>query len=228
MMSLSDPSDRREALYADKTAGYFAGARHDMVEMLTTGADASVIEIGCGNGATGAATLSAGKASRYTGIELVPEIAAAARLVLSEVVTGNVEVIDLTHLHDQFDGLIMSEVIEHLTDPWATLAKLAQCLRPGGEVIASSPNIAHRGVIGGLLSGRFDYTQAGVMDRTHLRWFTPASYHALFAGAGFVDIRVMPVRAPGLLPRLFNRLTRNRFAHLSMTQIMIHARTRSP
>lgn len=214
----------RETLYSEKSARYFAGARHDILAQLSTGSASHILELGCGEGATGAAALAAGKAGHYCGIELMPVVAETARTRLSEVVTGNIENIDLTPLHGRFDALIMSEVIEHLVDPWGSVARLLCCLRPGGEIIASSPNIAHRKVIAGLIGGRFNYADEGVMDRTHLRWFTPQSYRALFEAAGCRDVKVMPVRRPGVLPRIFNRLTADRYVHLSMTQIMIHAR----
>jgi 2-polyprenyl-3-methyl-5-hydroxy-6-metoxy-1,4-benzoquinol methylase len=214
----------RETLYAHKNDGYFSGARHDMIAMLATTQTAHILEIGCGDGATGAAALAAGKAGHYTGVELMPDVAEQARRHLSHVVTANVEQLDLNPFLGKFDALVMSEVIEHLVDPWDVLTRLMACLKPGGEIIASSPNVAHRKVISGLIAGRFEYAAEGVMDRTHLRWFTPRSYHALFEAAGCSDIRVMPIRRPGLLPRLFNRITADRYAHLSMTQIMIHAR----
>ena len=214
----------REALYTGKAADYFAGARDDMVALLTTDKAAHVLEVGCGNGATGTLALAAGKAGRYTGIELMAAAADAARARLSEVIIGNVETLKLDHLHGQCDALIMSEVIEHLENPWECLKALVPCLRPGGQIIASSPNVSHHSLIRSLVAGRFDYTQEGIMDRTHLRWFTPRSYRALFETSGCVDIKMMPVRIPGLLPRLFNRLTFDRYAHLSMTQIMVVAR----
>jgi 2-polyprenyl-3-methyl-5-hydroxy-6-metoxy-1,4-benzoquinol methylase len=223
-MMIDEASASRETLYSDKIASYFSGARHDMVALLSTKQSAHILEIGCGDGATGAAALAAGKAVHYTGVELMPEVAELARDRLQTVITGNIEQLDLNQFQGQFDALIMSEVIEHLVDPWETLARLISCLKPGGEIIASSPNAAHRKVITSLIAGRFEYTAEGVMDRTHLRWFTPHSYRALFERAGFIDVRVMPVRRPRLLPRLFNRLTADRYAHLSMTQIMVQAR----
>ncbi|MEK6636925.1 MAG: class I SAM-dependent methyltransferase [Pseudomonadota bacterium] len=223
-MIADDIHASRETLYSEKTAGYFSGARRDMVALLSTGPGARILEIGCGDGATGAVALAAGKADHYLGIELMPEVAEQARARLSEVITADVEKLELTQFYGKFDALIMSEVIEHLVDPWDTLMRLLACVKPGGEIVASSPNIAHRRVIGDLIAGRFEYADEGVMDRTHLRWFTPRSYRALFEGAGCIDVRVMPIRRPGLLPRIVNRLTRNRYAHLSMTQIMVHAR----
>jgi 2-polyprenyl-3-methyl-5-hydroxy-6-metoxy-1,4-benzoquinol methylase len=187
----------RETLYADKSAHYFSGARHDMLALLSTGAESHILELGCGDGATGAAALAADKSGHYCGIELVPAVAETARTRLSEVITGNVETLDLTPLHGRFDALIMSEVVEHLVDPWDSVARLLSCLRPGGEVIASSPNIAHRKVISALISGRFDYADEGVMDRTHLRWFTPSSYRSLFEAAGCRDALISIIETAG-------------------------------
>lgn len=209
--------------YLGKDAAYFSNPRHDIVTMLNTGSSASVLEIGCGTGATGAAVLTAGKAGRYAGIELMPAAAAEASAVLTHVVVGNVETMDLTPYHGQFDALIMSEVLEHLTDPWATLFRLAPCLRAGGEVIASSPNISHHTVIRKLLRGSFEYSEAGFMDRTHLRWFTPNSFREMFEEAGFQVRYLGPIRQPRLLSKLFHRITFGRYQHLSTAQILVHA-----
>ena len=142
-----------ERLYADKTDNYYTNARHDMVAMLETIRTSAILEIGCGSGGTGVAALAAGKAGRYVGIELMPEIAEEAKAVLSEVIVGNVEHMDLSAYAGQFDALILSEVLEHLVDPWGTVTRLAACLRPGGAVLASSPNVSHRSMIVKLFNG---------------------------------------------------------------------------
>jgi 2-polyprenyl-3-methyl-5-hydroxy-6-metoxy-1,4-benzoquinol methylase len=211
-----------QSIYDDKPASYFANARKDIVALLGTGV--AVLELGCGAGGTGRAALEAGKASRYVGIELSPAAAAEAAKHLSEVLVGDVEALDLTALHGGFDALIISEVLEHLTDPWTTLCRLAQCLKPGGRVYASSPNVAHWTVIRGLLAGRFDYDEKGVMDRTHLRWFTPQSYGELFRSAGFEVLEVRPVTPLRSRSRIFDLLTGGRLRHLLHTQTMVIAR----
>ena len=213
-----------EQLYEGKADTYFANARHDIVKRLKTDASSAVLELGCGAGGTGAAVLGAGKAGRYVGIELSPKAAAAARERLTEVIEGNVETLDLTPLHGAFDALIISEVLEHLTDPWRTLKALAACVRPGGQVFASSPNVAHWRVVRSLVSGRFDYEESGVMDRTHLRWFTPASYRQMFEAAGLHVVSIEPITPNAARTRLLNRLTGNRFRHLFMTQMMVEGR----
>lgn len=213
------------AIYRDKPATYFANARLDFVDRLRTGPQSAVLELGCGAGGTGRAVLGAGKAGRYVGLELDPSAARVAAEVLTEVVVGDVQATDLTRLEGQFDALIISEVLEHLTDPWTSLERLAACLKPGAQVLASSPNIAHWNVIRNLLRGRFEYGEAGVMDQTHLRWFTPSSYVALFEDAGLKVESVSSMRArDGWKARLFNTLTGGRMRHLFMAQVVLMAR----
>lgn len=207
-------------LYRSKADTYFSNARHDIVARLNTNGESAILELGCGAGGTGAAALAARKAGRYVGIELDSRAAAAARVRLTEVIEGNVEALDLTPMTGSFDALIISEVLEHLVDPWRVLPKLIACVRPGGQIFASSPNVAQWKVIRSLIRGRFDYEQSGLMDQTHLRWFTPASYRALFEGAGARTVDVQALVPPAPRTRLLNRLTGHRFEHLFTRQIM--------
>jgi 2-polyprenyl-3-methyl-5-hydroxy-6-metoxy-1,4-benzoquinol methylase len=217
-------NSRLAAIYDEKPAAYFANARSDIVERLPTGPQSAVLELGCGSGGTGRLALSEGKAGRYVGIELSPVAAAEAAKAYNDVLVGDVERLDLSGLKGSFDALIASEVLEHLTDPWDTLARLVECLKPGGAVFASSPNIANWMVMRELVKGRFAYEDVGVMDRTHLRWFTPASFRAMFEAAGVevLDIRsLVPLRPKA---RVLNWLTGGRFHHLFVAQIVIEGR----
>ena len=207
-------------IYLAKPAAYFSNARADIVARLHTGSDSAILELGCGAGGTGRAAMGANKAGRYVGLELSETAAAAASAHLSEVVIGNVETMDLSRFHGVFDALIVSEVLEHLVDPWTVLERLAQCLKPGGKLYASSPNIAHWAVIWNLTLGRFSYQAEGIMDQTHLRWFTPRSYRALVEGAGFDEVTVDPVTPLRWKAALADRLTGGRLRHLYTTQIM--------
>ena len=137
---------------------------------------------------------------------------------------GDSAQIDLGPLAGKFDVLIISEVLEHLTDPWTTLERLVQCLKPGGAVFASSPNIAHWQVLKDLVLGRFVYADVGVMDKTHLRWFTPNSYREMFEGAGVEVLEVRALTSARWKARTLDTLTGGRFRHLFMAQIMITGR----
>ena len=74
----------------------------------------------------------------------------------------------------------MGDVLEHLKDPWAILGNIKENLKPDGYVVASIPNIAHGAIRLALLEGRFDYTSLGILDDTHLRFFTRESIFELF------------------------------------------------
>ncbi len=215
-----------EAAYLAKAGAYFEGARADYVAQLPVSATARILELGCADGGTGALALAQGKCGTYVGIELHEPSAIKARARLTEVLIGNIETMQLDYAPASFDALIISEVLEHLIDPWGVVGRLAPLVRPGGLVFASSPNISHYEVIRALLRGRWDLTDQGVMDRTHLRWFTPQSYAQMFDQAGFDVASVQAIRAPGWRPRLVNTLTGNRYRHLFIKQISIMGRKR--
>ena len=185
--------------YTDKSALYFDGARSDFVKRLPAKPNGRILEIGCGTGGTGALALAEGKCAEYVAIEIVEHVATIAKEKLTEVYIGDVEKDFPDFQPESFDGFIASEVFEHLRDPWAVIQRILPLLKPGAVVLASSPNVSHRGVIRRLKRGQFEYADMGVMDRTHLRWFTPDSYCALFTKAG-LELRdcwpIQPVRPP--------------------------------
>lgn len=212
--------------YEAKATSYFDRARHDFVRRLPIDTTASVLEIGCGTGATGALALANKRAGRYVGVELFPAAAEAARQVLSEVHVANVEQMSFPWQPAEFDALILSEVLEHLSDPWTIVRRLAHHVRPGGLVLASSPNVSHWRVLRELARGRFPLADQGVFDRTHLRWFTPSSFADMFEAAGFRIDRLRPVTPFAPRTALLSRVTRGRFDHLFMVQIAVEGRRR--
>lgn len=212
--------------YEAKPSRYFGGCRADYVDALPANPEAAILEIGSAHGNTGALALTEGKCGRFVGIELSPTAAEESRAKLSEVHVGNIEHMDLPFAAQSFDALIISEVLEHLVDPWAVLDRVAPLIKPGGLVFASSPNISHYSIIKELVMGRWELTDVGAMDRTHLRWFTPTLYAQMFDGAGFEVEEVRPVVPHAPRVQMINRLTRNRFRHLFMRQISIRARRR--
>jgi len=87
-------------------------------------------------------------------------------------------------------------VLEHLRDPWRVLSQIAQVLPPGGSVVASVPNVQHWSLQARLAVGEFRYESSGLMDRTHLRWFTRVTLFELFGSAG--------LRIEAGVPRIFD------------------------
>ena len=144
---------------------------------------ARVLDIGCG---TGSLTIAAtkGLGADILGIEPDPQRAELARSRGLDVVCGNVDR-DLLRERGPFDVIILADVLEHLAEPSQLLEELAHVLTPGGKILASIPNVAHWTVRLRLLVGKFDYQGVGIMDATHLRWFTAYSTRMLFTRCGF-------------------------------------------
>lgn len=205
--------------YTAKDLAYYSNARTDYVNLLPSNAEASILELGCGNGATGALALRDGKAGTYVGVELIPEMADQAAQVLTKVHQGDVERMELPYAPGTFDALVISEVLEHLVNPETTLRRLVGMLKPGAVVMASSPNIGYWENVLALARGQFRYTDSGMMDRTHLRWFTPSSFRELFEGAGIAVDRLAPLNSLNRWERIIGKTP---FASLVFYQINLH------
>ena len=93
-----------------------------------------------------------------------------------------------------FDCVMFLDVLEHVANPHEVLVDAGRLLKPGGVVIVSVPNVAHWSIRLGLLFGNFDYTEAGIMDATHLRWFTRKTATNMLHSAGF-ELRSYDVSA---------------------------------
>ncbi len=209
--------------YETKPTSYFNGARVDFVNLLPQNPNAKVLEIGCGFGITGALALSEKRCGEYVGIEISDKAAAEAEKLLSRVIKGNVETLDLPFPDAHFDAAILSEVLEHLVDPWKVVSRISPLIRKGGLIMASSPNISHYRVISMLLHGKWNLANSGVMDRTHLRWFTPESFKQMFEVAGFQIISLGQVAPITWKSKIANALTFKFLKHLFVVQIKLIA-----
>lgn len=142
-----------------------------------------ILDVGCGSGILGADLKKLG--NYVYGIDISDEELAMARNRLNEV-----KKIDLARVGDlsipkDFDLILFADILEHLADPLAALAKLKNHLKDDGEVIISLPNVACWNMRLGLLFGQFNYKDYGLLDATHLRFFTKKSAKRLVRDAGF-------------------------------------------
>lgn len=213
--------------YVAKARSYFHGERRDFIDELDRSSTRQILEIGCGDGATGAYAKREGKCGKYIGIELFPEVARIAAQFLDKVYVANIEAFEVPEECGYSDVLIASEVLEHLIDPLAVLRMLYKKLAPGALVFASSPNIAHYSTLRMLIAGRWELTDSGRMDRTHMRWFTPKSYASLFEDSGFEVLSIRPLIPFRPKAQIFNFLTGNRYNHLFISQIVVRARRKT-
>lgn len=145
-----------------------------------------VLECGCASGYT-SKVLKESLACKVTGIEISAEAAIDARRYCDRVFVVDIERIDFKELlgDAQFDVITFGDVLEHLREPNTVLEKIHPFLSEDGFVLASIPNVAHLSVALELLSGRFDYRPIGLLDNTHLRFFTKKSIVSLFNNSGY-------------------------------------------
>jgi len=134
---------------------------------------------------------------QVTALERDPEQAAKARGRCHEVIVADLDEA-APRLEGAFDAIVYGDVLEHLSDPLPALVALNRSLAPGGRILVSVPNVAHLWVRLSLLLGRWDYADRGILDRTHVRFFTQRSFTRFLGDAG-LDIEEL-VATPAPLP----------------------------
>ncbi|MFN7087839.1 MAG: methyltransferase domain-containing protein [Burkholderiales bacterium] len=147
----------------------------------------SVLELGTGPGSI-TRVLQQRNDCRVVGVEIDAAAAALARPYCSRMIVADLDTLDweAEFAHERFDAIVAADVLEHLRDPWRCLARVRGLLKPDGHLVASVPNAAHLSVVAGLLAGRFPYQDKGLLDRTHLRFFTRRDFEALLLACGFL------------------------------------------
>jgi 2-polyprenyl-3-methyl-5-hydroxy-6-metoxy-1,4-benzoquinol methylase len=160
---------------------------------------AEVLEVGTATGYLSAEMTKLGCA--VTGIEQDPQMAEIAAGHCDKMLTGDIEKMDITDL-GRYDAIIFGDVLEHLRDPSAVLQKLSGLLKPGGKILMSLPNVANIWVRLNLLFGRFNYRSVGILNESHLRFFTLKTARQLASDSGLdiVTTSVTPIPLPVLLP----------------------------
>jgi 2-polyprenyl-3-methyl-5-hydroxy-6-metoxy-1,4-benzoquinol methylase len=164
-----------------------------MLAWLGAGHGRRLLDVGAADGLLSRHLGDAGW--RVVGIEADPELAAAGRPYCEHMLVGDLDR-DLPDFDAPFDAIVYGDVLEHLADPLRTLQGLNRWLAPGGRVVISVPNVAHLAIRLSLLVGRFDYFDRGILDRTHLRFFTDRSLRRLLAAAGLVLVRRTATAVP--------------------------------
>ncbi len=157
------------------------GAHMKMLALV--GAGKKVLEVGCGRGSVSERLQKNGCA--VTAIEINPDSAESAGKFCERVIVGDIETLRLDFKRGEFDVILFGDVLEHLRGPLAVLLKLKPFLGAGGRIVVSVPNVANWKIRLKLLFGKFDYAGQGIMDRTHLRFFTRKTILQLIGEAGF-------------------------------------------
>lgn len=153
-----------------------------------------IIEIGTGSGALARAYKSINPDTFYIGVEIDPDYSKLSARYCDSIYLEDFEKPSrelLNQLHD-CDLVIFSDVLEHMYNPWKVIEVLSKSLPMHGSVIASIPNVQHWSIQKSLLLGEFNYTESGLLDKTHIRFFTKKTMQKLFIDNGFFISEMTP------------------------------------
>lgn len=168
-------------------SSYFGRVRGELLPYLPARLT-RMLDVGCGAGATSAFIRSAVPGLQWTGgVEVVPAAAAEAAKVLDRVWCGDIERLPFENDIEagSMDAILCLDVLEHLVDPWSMVQRLSPLLHPEGHLVISLPNVRNWKFIRDLLfRGQFRYADAGLLDRTHLRFFVRGSARELAEAGG--------------------------------------------
>jgi 2-polyprenyl-3-methyl-5-hydroxy-6-metoxy-1,4-benzoquinol methylase len=194
---MADGAEAGDAHFEAKRSGYYRSVRRPFADFLAAHhrMGGRALEVGCGDGLFGAELLRRGF-TEVVGIEPVPEAADRARANLSSVAVGTFQGVD-RNAFGRFDVVAFGDSLEHMLDPWQALRDAREMLTDDGVLLLSVPNVSHWSVLWPAWKlGRWEYKSEGLLDRTHLRFFTPSSLEAALVAAGFETTGSMGTEPP--------------------------------
>lgn len=199
--SADDRSD-----YETKAADYFRLARHEIVPFLPSDCR-RLLDVGCGAGVFGE-TVRRTRKIEVWGVEPIGTIAAEASAKLDHVVVGTFG--PQTELPEKtFDCIVFNDVLEHMVAPEKALKYARTLLTDDGFIVASIPNIRYLPILWPLIvGGRWKYEDCGVLDKTHVRFFTRSSIITMFQSEGYTVGTVSGINPRAGIPQSSKRLWR--------------------
>ena len=202
---------------------YYHFVRREITPLLPGKSPANILEVGAGAGATLKWLKGLYPLTETTAVELNPTLSDELKLNADIAIIGSIE--EAFPQLKAYDLILLLDVLEHLPDSAGTLRKLTQLLKPGGQVIVSVPNIAHLSVsIPLLLRRQFNYREAGILDRTHVRFFVEDTAVQLLNDAGLIVIKALVSGLQGSRAKLLDRLSCGLLRHYLAKQYIMLGR----
>lgn len=193
--------------YKNKPKGYYDNVRMEMLKYLPENAH-RILDIGCGNGAFAEIIKNSNHAEVW-GIEFMDEHGMEAQKKLDKVFIGRCEDFIEELPNNYFDAIYFNDVLEHLADPYEVLNIIKEKLSKGGVVISSIPNIRFYKALRKIVVNKdWKYDDHGVMDKTHLRFFTKKSIKRMYEELGYTIVKHEGInKSKSIKPYLFYALT---------------------
>jgi 2-polyprenyl-3-methyl-5-hydroxy-6-metoxy-1,4-benzoquinol methylase len=209
---------------ASLAGDYYQIPRHDIAALIPVDCK-RVLEVGAGFGALGALLKQRGL-EELDAVEFNPAAAAHLQDIYRQFWIGDVEKVELDGASVDYDCIVFPDVLEHLVDPWSAMRRLVARLRPSGIVVASLPNVRNIGLLYRLVvQGRWDYEDSGLLDRTHLRFFTKKSIVDLFESNGLsIEVWHMNRDAYKGARRVVATVARLFISEIDVCQYLVRAR----
>lgn len=172
-----------------KNNNYYSYKRPEMLNFIP-GNPKKILDVGCGEGSFSISMKKKFNAE-VCGVEINPEVAKVAQKNIDKVLVGDIlKVIDDIP-NSYFDCIVFNDVLEHMIDPYAVLTKIKVKLAPEGVIVCSIPNVRHISVLKKLLiNGDWKYEDCGILDKTHLRFFTKKSIINMFNSLNYQIIKI--------------------------------------
>jgi 2-polyprenyl-3-methyl-5-hydroxy-6-metoxy-1,4-benzoquinol methylase len=198
-----------------KPEAYYMASRPDMIQFIPTTCR-KILEVGCGQG-NFANIIKHELNAEVWAIELCPSAAKEAALKIDKVLIANFETDTVDLPNQYFDCIIFNDVLEHFAYPWNILKKASQYLSDSGVIVASIPNIRYWPHIKEYLwHKKWHYSDQGILDKTHLRFFTQNSIKELFGICNYKILTLKGIHETEcpLYFKIVNLLLRDRFCDM--------------
>ncbi|MEO5339181.1 MAG: class I SAM-dependent methyltransferase [Magnetococcus sp. MYC-9] len=193
------------AMVEKSNLNYYANYNGNLLNRIPASAR-KILDIGCGAGALGYLAKQRNPDVVYCGVELIEAAARIAETHLDQTYCANIETDPLPLGKEAFDCIIFGDVLEHLYHPLETLKRLKESLTAEGCVLCCIPNMQHYSIFETLICGEFQYQEGGLLDKTHIRFFTYANCIKLLLDAGFIPKIVSQISGPSTNPGLVEAL----------------------
>ena len=214
-------------MYNSKEMTYFTEARLDLLQLLPRSQNIKLLEIGAGTGETLLAAKKLGIAIECVGVELMKIDNSNQRNPdIDRFVFGDIQTLHLDFEENYFDVIVCADVIEHLINPWLTIEKLSKFLKKDGLFVSSIPNFRNFRVLRSIVfQGNFEYQEAGILDKTHLRFFCKKNIINLFKDSGYgIETIRTNMGGYGFKHKLLNDLTLKLLQDFFVFQYLIVAK----